>query len=71
MSRKSRGWIMLEADITSMLELIEERIRSRTREIDVRHRDALIRLRTILEHDLNTDRSDVPEEKVMDHEAAA
>jgi hypothetical protein len=69
MSRKSRGWIMLEADITSMLELIEERIRSR--EIDVRHRDALIRIRTILEHDLNTDRSDMPEEKVMDHEAAA
>jgi hypothetical protein len=47
---------MPEADITSMLRLIEERIRSR--EIEVRHRDALIRLRDILENDLNPDRFD-------------
>jgi len=69
MSRKSRGWLMPEADITSMLKLVEERIRSP--EIGVRHRDALIRLRTILENDLNADQSDASEEQAMDQEAAA
>jgi hypothetical protein len=40
---------MPEADIRSMLEQIEEKIRSK---IDLRHHDALIRLREILENDL-------------------
>jgi hypothetical protein len=64
MSRKSRRWIMPEPEITSMLKLIEERIRSR--EIDVRHRDTLIRLRTILENDLTAYRPDVSEEQALD-----
>jgi hypothetical protein len=63
MSRKSRRWIMPEPEITSMLKLIEERIRSR--EIDVRHRDTLIRLRTILENDLTAYRPDVSEEQAL------
>ena len=52
MHQRRRGWIMPEADMLSMLKLIEERIRSP--EISVRHRDALIRLRDILEQDLNS-----------------
>jgi hypothetical protein len=51
MRQRSRGWIMPEADMRSMLKLIDERIRSP--EIDVQHQDALIRLREILENDLN------------------
>jgi hypothetical protein len=42
---------MPEADMLAMLERIETKIRSSR--IDVRHRDALIRLREILENDLN------------------
>ncbi len=41
---------MLEEDARSMLPMIEERIRSS--DIDVRHRDALIRLRAMIEEDL-------------------
>lgn len=51
MRQRSRGWIMPEADMRSMLKLIDERIRSP--EIDVRHQDVLIRLRETLENDLN------------------
>ena len=54
MRQRSRIWIMPEADILSMLELIEEKIRSP--KIDVRHQDALIRLREILESDLDSHR---------------
>jgi hypothetical protein len=56
MHQRRRGWIMPEADMLSMLKLIDERIRSP--EINVRHRDALIRLRDILEQDLNSNRID-------------
>jgi hypothetical protein len=42
---------MPEADMQSMLRLIEEKICSS--EIEVRHRDALVRLRTRLESDLS------------------
>jgi hypothetical protein len=42
---------MPEADMLSMLRLIDEKICST--EIETRHRDALIRLREILENDLN------------------
>jgi hypothetical protein len=45
---------MPEADILSVLGLIEEKIRSP--EIDVRHHDALIRLREIFENDLDSHR---------------
>jgi hypothetical protein len=51
MQQRTRGWIMPEADMLSMLKLIDERVRSP--EIDVRHRDALIRLKDILEQDLD------------------
>ncbi len=44
------GWIMPEEDIPTMLQLIEERIASS--EIEVHHRDTLIRLRSILADDL-------------------
>ncbi len=54
MHPRRRGWIMPGADMLSMLGLIEERVRSP--EIDVRHRDALIRLRDTLEQDLNSNR---------------
>ncbi len=45
------GWVMPEADMLVMLGLIDEKIRSPG--IDVRHRDVLIRLREILENNLN------------------
>ncbi len=56
MRQRTRGWIMPEPDMLSMLRLIDERVRSP--EIEVRHRDALIRLRDILEQDLNSNRID-------------
>jgi hypothetical protein len=55
MRQRSRGWIMREADMLSMLRLIDEKIR--TRVIDVQHQDVLIRLREILENDLNVYRA--------------
>jgi hypothetical protein len=42
---------MCEAEMLSMLRLINEKLR--LSEIDVRHRDVLIRMREILENDLN------------------
>ena len=55
MRQRTRGWIMPEADIRSLLRLIDERISSP--KVEVRHRDALIRLRDILEDDLRMYRS--------------
>ena len=43
---------MPQDEARSMLQMIEERIRSS--EIDVRHRDALIWLRSMIEDDLAT-----------------
>ena len=51
MRQRTRGWIMPVADILLLLGLIDERVSSP--KIEVRHRDALIRLRDILEDDLN------------------
>ena len=49
--RKGRqGWVMPEEDIPSMLRMIEARIASS--EIEVHHRDVLIRLKSLLEADL-------------------
>ena len=56
MQHRTRGWIMPEADILSLLRLIDERVSSH--KIEVRHRDTLIRLRDILEDDLNRHRND-------------
>ena len=70
MHQRRRGWIMPEADMLSMLKLIEERVRSP--EIDVRHRDALIRLRDILEQDLGSNRIDsLSDKRSRGQEAAA
>ena len=70
MHQRRRGWIMPETDMLSMLGLIEERVRSP--EINVRHRDALIRLRDILEQDLNSDRIDCSsDERSTGEETAA
>ena len=69
MRQRTRGWIMPEADMLSMLRLIEERIRSP--EIEVRHRDALIRLRDILEQDLSSYQSDSSSNKQSTGEEAA
>ena len=52
MRGRHRGWIMPDEDISSMLQMIEEKIAAS--EIEVQHRDALIRLRDILENDLQT-----------------
>ena len=70
MHQRRRGWIMPEADMLSMLRLIDERVRSP--EIEVRHRDALIRLRDILEQDLSSYQSEgSPDKQATGEEAAA
>jgi hypothetical protein len=56
MRQRTRGWIMPEADILTLLRLIDERVSSP--KIEVRHRDTLIRLRDMLEDDLRTYWSD-------------
>ena len=56
MRHRARGWIMPEADIAALIRLIDERVRSPR--IEVQHRDTLIRLRDILEGDLNCHRHD-------------
>jgi hypothetical protein len=47
-----RGWVMPEEDARSMLRLIEKRIKSS--DIQVQHRDVLIRLRAMIEDDLSS-----------------
>lgn len=54
MRNRSPSWIMPEADMLAMLKLIEEKIRSP--KIDVRHCDAMVRLREILKNDLDSRR---------------
>ncbi len=55
MRSRHRGWVMPEEDIPSMLQMIEAKIASS--EIEVEHRHALIRLRDILEGDLQTSKN--------------
>ena len=50
MRKTHRGWIMPEEEARSILRLIEERIRGS--DIELRRRDALIRLRDMIENDL-------------------
>jgi len=70
MQQKTCGWIMPGAESLSLLRLIEERIRSPKAEI--RHRDTLIRLRDILEHDLKAHCSGTSsEERLVSQETAA
>jgi hypothetical protein len=69
MRPQTRGWIMPEADMRSMLKFIDEKIR--LAEIETRHRDALIRLREILENDLNDlSRGRSSSKQINDQEAA-
>ncbi|WP_262270469.1 hypothetical protein [Microvirga yunnanensis] len=69
MRHETRGWIMPEADMLAMLRLIDEKIR--LAEVETRHRDALIRLREILENDLNDlSRGRSSSKQVDDQEAA-
>ena len=56
MQRRTRGWVMPEADVVSLLRLIDERVCSP--KIEVQHRDTLIRLRDMLEDDLSRHRHD-------------
>ena len=50
MRQRSRGWIMREVDMLSMLRFIDEKVHSEA--VETHHRDTLIRLRAILENDL-------------------
>src|SRR4051794_36346035 len=52
MRKARRGWTMPEEDAHSMLTMIEERVR--VSDIRIEHRDALIRLRAMIEDDLAT-----------------
>ena len=56
MRQRARGWIMPKTDIVPLIRLIDERVSSPR--IEVRYRDTLIRLRDILEDDLNRYRYD-------------
>jgi len=48
--RESCPWLMPQDEARSMIQLIEAKIR--TSEIEVRHRDALVRLRSVLEEQI-------------------
>jgi hypothetical protein len=48
--RDSCPWFMPQDEARSMIQLIEAKIR--TSEIEVRHRDALVRLRSALEEQI-------------------
>ena len=50
MRKARRGWGMPEEDARSVLRLIEEQVGSS--QIEVQHRDVLIRLRDMIEDDL-------------------
>ena len=52
MRKARRSWVMPEPEARSMLRLIEERIRSS--DIQIEHRDVLIRLRAMIEDDLSS-----------------
>jgi hypothetical protein len=69
--RKVRGWVMPEDDARSMLQQIEERIRSS--DIEVEHRDVLIRLRSLIEEDLamaSQGAADMPDQNQSKPQAA-
>ena len=48
--RESCPWLMPHDEASGLIQLIEERIR--TSEIEVRHRDVLVRLRSVLEEQI-------------------
>ena len=68
--RKARcGWSMVEEDARSMLSMIKERIRAS--DIRVEHRDALIRLRAMIEDDLRAAEQDTAPEGLEKKKAAS
>ena len=56
MRQARRRWTMPDEDARSMLKMIGERIRAS--DIQVEHRDALIRLRATIEDDLTASAED-------------
>ena len=50
MRQARKGWFMLDDEARPMLRLISERLKSQR--MDVRQRDALIRLRAMIENDI-------------------
>ena len=48
--RESCPWLMPQDEASSLIQLIGERIR--TGDIEVRHRDVLVRLRSVLEEQI-------------------
>jgi hypothetical protein len=57
--RKRRAWVLPEQDARSLLRQIEERIG--WSDIQVQHRDVLIRLRSLIEEDLTETAEGNPE----------
>ena len=55
--KKKRAWSMPEEEARPFLQMLEERVRSS--EIEVRHRDALIRLRQVIEEELTVQPSPI------------
>ncbi len=51
MRQAKKGWVMLNDEARPMLRLIDERVASQR--MDVRHYDALIRLRAMIEDDVD------------------
>jgi len=51
--RESCPWFMPQDEASSLIQLIEAKIR--TSDIEVRHRDALVRLRGVLEEQIGTE----------------
>ena len=51
--RSGKCWTLDQAEAISLLQQIEQKISAS--DIDVRHRDVLIRLRSIIESDLSED----------------
>jgi len=64
MRRKRKLWTLPEPEARSMLQQIEEKIRAGN--IDVRHRDVLVRLRSIIEDDLVSDAGRAGENRQSD-----
>jgi hypothetical protein len=56
---RNRGWTMPEDEARSFLQQIEDRIRSS--EIECHHRDVLIRLRALIEEDLESGEGILPQ----------
>ena len=59
MRRRHCAWVMPDEDAHSLLRQIEARIRSS--DIEVQHRDVLIRLRSLIEEDLTSASKGSPE----------